>query len=138
MLDRLNAFIGEWRLEASFAEQPGRAVFEWLLGDRFLIERAEVPGAPDSVAIVGLSDNGEGYTQHYFDSRGLARVYAMTFSDGRWTLLRDAPDFTPLAFPQRFTGEFSADGRMISGRWERCGDGTSWQHDFDLVYTKVG
>jgi NAD(P)-dependent dehydrogenase (short-subunit alcohol dehydrogenase family) len=72
------------------------------------------------------------------DARGLARVYAMTFSDGRWTLLRDAPDFTPLAFPQRFTGEFSADGRTISGRWERSGDGTSWQHDFDLVYTKVG
>ena len=27
-------------------------------------------------------DAGDGYTQHYFDSRGIARLYAMTF-DGR-------------------------------------------------------
>jgi hypothetical protein len=138
-LDRLSAFVGEWRLEASFAtaDRAGRAVFEWLLGGRFLIERAEVPGAPDSVAIVGLSSDGA-YTQHYFDSRGLARVYAMTFSDGVWTLLRNTPDFTPLDFAQRFSGEFSEDGSTIRGRWESSRDGASWEHDFDLIYTKVG
>jgi hypothetical protein len=138
-LDPLTAFVGEWRLEASFAaaDEAGRAVFEWLLGGQFLIERAEVPGAPDSIAIVGLNADGA-YTQHYFDSRGLARVYAMTFGDRLWTLLRNAPDFTPLDFAQRFTGEFSEDGRTISGRWESSPDGTSWKHDFDLVYTKVG
>jgi len=122
-LDRLTAFVGEWRLEASFAtaDGAGRAVFEWLLGGRFLIERAEVAGAPDSVAIVGLNTDGA-YTQHYFDSRGIARVYAMTFSDGVWTLLRNAADFTPLDFAQRFTGEFSPDERTISGRWESSRD----------------
>jgi hypothetical protein len=138
-LGRLSAFVGEWRLEASFAtaDRAGRAVFEWLLGGRFLVERAEVPAAPDSVAIVGPNSDGA-YTQHYFDSRGLARVYAMTFSDGIWTLLRDASDFTPLEFAQRFTGEFSPDLRTISGSWESSRDGTSWQHDFDLIYTKAG
>jgi hypothetical protein len=138
-LDRLSAFVGEWRLEASFAtaDGAGRAVFEWLLGGRFLIERAEVPGAPDSVAIVGPNSDGA-YTQHYFDSRGLARVYAMTFSDGVWTLLRNAADFTPLDFAQRFNGEFSEDGRTIRGRWESSRDSATWEHDFDLIYTKVG
>ena len=43
------------------------------------------------------------------------RLYAMTFRDGIWTLVRSSPDFTPLDFSQRFTGRFSADGNTISG-----------------------
>jgi hypothetical protein len=141
MLERLDAFIGEWSIEVPFAPGvTGRAVFEWVLGRQFLMERSEVPDvpdAPDGIAIVGVDRDGEAYTQHYFDSRGVARVYAMTFRDGVWTLLRDAPDFTPLDFWQRFTGEFSADGGTISGRWETSQDGSTWEHDFDLTYRKV-
>ncbi len=137
-LERLDAFVGEWSMEASFAAGvTGRAVFEWVLGGQFLVERTEVPGAPDGIAIVGLDRDGEAFTQHYFDSRGVARVYAMTFSDGVWTLLRDSPDFSPLDFWQRFTGEFSADGGTISCRWETSRNGSSWEHDFDLTYRKV-
>jgi hypothetical protein len=141
MLERLDAFIGEWSIEASFGpEATARAVFEWVLGGRFLMERSEVPDvpeAPDGLAIIGVDRDRQAYTQHYFDSRGVARVYAMTFRDGVWTLLRDAPDFTPLDFWQRFTGEFSADGGTISGRWETSQDGSTWEHDFDLTYRKV-
>jgi hypothetical protein len=100
LLQRLDAFIGEWSIEASLGpDVTGRAVFEWVLGGQFLIERSEapdVPDAPDGIAIIGVDREGEAYTQHYFDSRGVARVYAMTFRDGVWTLLRDAPDFRPL------------------------------------------
>jgi hypothetical protein len=88
-------------------------------------------------AIVGLDRSGDALTQHYFDSRGRARVYAMTFDDGVWTLLRDSPDFTPLDFSRRFTGEFSAYGNFISGRWERSKDGSGWEHDFELTYRRV-
>ena len=28
------------------------------------------------------------YTQHYYDSRGVVRLYAMTFAGGVWTLTR--------------------------------------------------
>jgi hypothetical protein len=140
-LERLDAFVGEWSLEASLtAGVTGRAVFEWVLGGQFLVERSEVPDvpeAPDGIAIVGVDRDGEAFTQHYFDSRGVARVYAMTFRDGVWTLLRDAPDFSPLDFRQRFTGRFSADGGTISGRWETSTDGSSWDHDFDLTYRKL-
>jgi hypothetical protein len=44
--------------------------------------------------------------QHYFDSRGVARLYEMTFSGGVWNLLRNSSDFTPLEFSQRFSGTF--------------------------------
>ena len=47
-MKRLDVFIGEWTLEASFpgAAIAGRAVFEWVLDRQFLLERSEVPGAP--------------------------------------------------------------------------------------------
>ena len=139
---RLEPFIGEWVMAADFpagaAAGTGRAVFEWALGRQFLIERTEVPGAPDSIAIVGFDSARQSYCQHYFDSRGVARVYAMDFGDGVWTLLRNSPDFTPLEFSQRFTGTFSADGRRIDGRWESAPDGAAWELDFRLSYTKTG
>jgi len=138
-MKRLDVFIGEWTLEASFpgAAIAGRAVFEWMLDRQFLLERSEVPGAPDSLAIVGFDPGREAYCQHYFDSRGIARVYAMSLSDGAWTLVRDCADFTPLEFSQRFTGSFSGDGRRITGRWETSANGSNWEHDFGLTYTKV-
>jgi hypothetical protein len=79
----------------------------------------------------------ETYLQHYFDSRGVARVYEMSFDDGVWKLSRKSADFSPLHFAQRFTGTFSDDGRTIDGRCETSGDGSSWEHDFDLTYIKV-
>ncbi len=79
---------------------------------------------------------GDAYTQHYFDSRGVVRLYAMTFRDGICTPMRDSPDFTPLDFWQRFTGRFSADGNTISCTWE-TGDGSSWNKDFDLTYARI-
>jgi hypothetical protein len=43
-----------------------------------------------------------------------------------------------LDFSQRFTGTFGDDVRTIRGRWEICRDGSTWEHDFDFVYTRVG
>lgn len=42
----------------------------------------------------------------------------MGLQEGGWTLLRDAPDFSPLDFQQRFRGTFSAVGDTIDGWWE--------------------
>jgi hypothetical protein len=77
------------------------------------------------------------YTQHYYDSRGVVRLYAMTFADGAWTLTRKSPDFSPLDFEQRFTGAFSQDGNVIGGAWQKRLNGASWEHDFDLTYRRV-
>jgi len=144
-LEVLAPLVGEWGILVAFDDAPpadigARISFEWLPGERFLIQRWEVPvpQAPDGIAIIGPDPEHEGnYLQHYFDSRGVARVYRMSLEDAVWRLWRDEPDFSPLDFSQRFTGTFSADGKTIAGRWEICHDGETWEHDFDLTYTSA-
>ena len=149
-LARLDVFVGDWVLEARFpggqpAAPPGevppvRSHFEWALDGQFLLQRTEVPlpEAPDSLAIVSVDLQTGAYTQHYFDARGVARLYAMSLADGVWTLTRESPDFTPLDFGQRFTGTFSADQGTITGAWERRLPGRGWEHDFGLSYRRAG
>ena len=141
-LDRLEPFLGEWAVAASIMPDdalPGGCVFEWTLGGAFLLQRIEIPHpeAPDGLCIIGANADGDGYTQHYFDSRGIARVYAMEFADGVWRLSRESADFTPLPFAQRYTGTFSDDGRTIDGAWEIRREGSDWEVDFGLTYTRV-
>jgi hypothetical protein len=62
----------------------------------------------------------------------------MSLEDEVWTLRREAPDFSPLDFAQRYTGTFSDDGATIVGRWEIAHDGSTWEHDFDLTYVRLG
>src|SRR3954447_1095323 len=91
-MEELDIFIGAWDLETSFARgadaPDARTTFEWLEGRRFLIQRWSVdhPDAPDGIAIIGADPAGDGYLQHYFDSRGVERVYEMQLADGVWTL----------------------------------------------------
>ena len=54
--------------------------------------------------IIGVDPRGS-FLQHYYDSRGVSRLYSMTFEDGTWTLPRDKPDFSPLHFSQRYVGQ---------------------------------
>jgi hypothetical protein len=140
-LERLDVFVGEWSMATSLTPTPAdapraRTTFEWLPGRRFLVQRWEVehPDAPDGIAIIGFDADRATLLQHYFDSRGVARVYEMTFGDKVWTLerLAAAPDFS-----QRFTGTFDDDDATIVGRWESSSDGSNWNADFALTYTRA-
>jgi hypothetical protein len=136
----LDVFVGEWDMAVDLAgaeDVRGRVTFE-LLGD-LLVQRTvvPVPEAPDSVCIVVMAEDGT-VTQHYFDSRGVARLYRMTFTGSVWTLERVTADFTPLEFHQRYVGEFDADRTSIRGEWQSSSDGVTWHRDFGLVYTRAG
>ena len=141
----LEPFVGTWLIEApafpiapEFADEA-RTTFEWTLGGAFLLQRSSipVPEAPDGLSVIGPDEAGDGYTQHYFDSRGIARLYAMTLDGADWTLERHAPDFSPLPFHQRWLGAFSADADAIHGRFETSPDGHDWELDFELAYRRV-
>jgi hypothetical protein len=136
---RLEPLVGEWRLEVPAFPVPegatARATFEWALRGAFLLERDEVSAdeAPDGLKVIAATDDG--YLQHYFDQRGVVRLYAMTFDGREWTLERHAADFSPLPFHQRWTATVEAD--LISGRWETSADGRAWELDFELFYHRV-
>jgi hypothetical protein len=143
MLDRLEVFVGRWSLSSPmFGGGPEVfSTFGWELGRRFLAQRTEIPQppeAPDSLAIIAPDADGAGYTQHYFDSRGVVRLYAMTFDGREWTLSRETADFSELPFKQRWTSTVSDDGSTIEGRWERTdGPDGDWMVDFELTYRRV-
>jgi hypothetical protein len=141
-LDQLAAFLGEWNTEiTSMSMNPdpsavvrGYSSFAWLEGGAFLIQHSQIPNSdfPTSTSVMGPDEEAATYRMLYYDSRAVSRVYRMTFSGGIWTLWRDFPGFS-----QRFHGTFSEDGNIITARWEKSSDGSSWEHDFDLTYTKV-
>jgi len=135
----LRVLTGDWTMLVTNAEfvspgdsLKGRASFDWL-DDGFIVFRSSFDaGPPTSTSVIGRSEHDSDYQMMYFDERGVARIYAMTLEERNWTLLRSDPDFH-----QRFVGQISEDGASIDGRWEKSDDlGTSWQHDFNLTYSK--
>jgi hypothetical protein len=138
---QLNALVGDWTMEARPPDDSpwrgglGRVHFAWLEGEEFLIQRwtFEVPVVPDGIAIIGADDEGRGLRQHYFDSRGVHRVYELSLVEGVWKLWRDAAE----PFPQRYLGVFSDGGRAITGSWEKKERDADWEADFSLNYRKV-
>jgi hypothetical protein len=141
-LTALDAFVGEWTVQVHLADAlAGRTVFEWALGGQYLQQRSASPRPdfPETLALVAPDEAAGSYVQHYFDSRGVVRIYRMELRGRRWTLLRAEADFSPLAFWQRFQGEFSADGSVIEGQWEMSPDGgAQWNVDFGMTYTRAG
>ena len=45
---------------------------------------------------------------------------------------RKAPGFW-----QGYEGTLSKNGKTITACWEKSSEGTKWEHDFDVTYTKV-
>ncbi len=147
-LEHLEALVGTWKTEATHpllpgTTIPGQATFAWLAGGRFLIWRAhhDHPDIPDSIAILGFDDAVDAETAatsgahcaiHYYDSRGVSRMYQLDAKAGVWRYWRDWPGFS-----QRFVGTFGADGDTIVGNSELSKDGTTWNPDLQIAYKRV-
>jgi hypothetical protein len=152
-LEPLNRLVGTWTTEATHPAAPGvvvhgTAIIEWLEGERFLIYRARTdhPDFPDAISIIGFTerdriDNAPGtdpvvagkpqLSMHYFDSRGVFRVYHVSLDDESCRFWRDAPGLS-----QRFTGTFADGGDTIVGRWQLCEDDIHWDDDLQITYRR--
>lgn len=135
-IEHLEPLIGEWRVhvpDEGDEIDAGRVSFEWLDDGAFVKYRSQSPAPyPSGVVIIGCDDTTGRCAALYSDSRGVARLYGMSLSDGVWRQWREAPGFS-----QRFAGRFGDDGDTISGTWELCEDGETWRRDFDVVYRRV-
>ena len=130
-MKRLEPLIGEWKVTSSLGDVRAVTTFEWTLGGAFVLQRSRIdlPEAPDALCMI--APDGDDFTQHSFDSRGVVRIYAMTFDGATWTLERDGEDFA-----QRYVGEFG--GNRIEGRWEIKQPGEAdFRLDFELSYDRA-
>ena len=135
VLASMAALLGEWTmLSPQFPDFRGRSKIEWNGDGGYLMMRDEVDRGefPSGTWVVGGDDSDEHSIALYHDSRGVSRVYHMTFVDGIWKIWRNAPGFN-----QRFIGRVDRAGTSIAGQWETSEDASRWEKDFDLVYQKV-
>ena len=140
--------IGEWHGEGVMPIEPPVKMSEEAKIERmgeFIVfssmgEQGEVP---DSLSIIGGAPDGEPQPMHYFDARGVQRLYLTAIEGSTWKIWRapgeDCNGPQGPGFNQRFIGEISADGTTIDGRWERgLGEaGDEWEIDFPISYVRV-
>jgi hypothetical protein len=136
--------IGDWSIvlsNASFLPKPNQKIsfsvsYRWIeQGTAIAVAQGDKDGdSPQSANwIIGRDEGNDNYTVLYGDSRGVSRVYSMSFKDDVWKMWRDNPKFS-----QRFEGKVGEDRKTIHAKWEKSVDGgKSWEHDFDMLYSKV-
>ena len=140
--------IGDWHGAGEITgEPPTKLTAETSierLGDKFIVMRSVGQPAemPDTIAIIGGAPEGQPQPMHYFDDRGVKRLYMTAVKGSTWTIWRapgedwNGPDGP--GFNQRFSGEISADGKTIKARWERGtgSAGDKWEVDFPINYVR--
>lgn len=136
-LKALQLLAGDWDMElsnASFLPDSstrvhGTVTFVWLEDGAALAMRQ----GDAATWIIGRDDAENDFHVLYSDSRGVSRVYTMSFDTSHWSLWRHNPEFS-----QRFEAVINPNGTVIKGRWEKSvDDGKTWDHDFDVTYTKA-
>ena len=138
-LQALTVFVGTWNTVGTHPLVPGktfhgRTSFGWMEGGAFLImhSQTEEPEIPSAIAIFGSDDASGECSMLYFDERGVSRRYAVRVQDGVWRWWRDTPEFS-----QWLALTVSADGRTIVSRGEYSRDGSTWEPDLELIYTRA-
>jgi len=138
----LEILIGMWEMElsnASFLPNPSdtmksKVAFEWLEDAAFLIMRMGDSSSKSQGAIwlINRDESNSDYKVFYYDDRKVSRIYEMSFAEQVWKLWRQSPGFS-----QRFEGKINHGGNRILAKWEKSDDGQTWEHDFDVMYTRI-
>jgi hypothetical protein len=141
-LERLGRrLVGAWTTEATHPAVPGTIVsgtadVQWLEGERFLVFRShnDHPDFPNSISIIGDTD---GLRWHYFDSRGVHRVYEFSVTDDGWEIARNVAARDASGFSQRIMVTFEAGDETMAGRSKISHDNETWQDDLEITYRRA-
>jgi hypothetical protein len=138
-LKPLKVLVGKWNTMGTHPQVPGTVFhgltsFEWLEGGAFLIMHSEIdePEIPSGIAIFGSDDVTKELFMLYFDERGISRKYNVSFKEKTVIWWRNTPEFS-----QRMTCKVSDDGNTIESQGVMSKDGSTWENDLALTYTRV-
>jgi hypothetical protein len=134
----LDTFVGKWKTSGCVrdsagnktAEVTGTDIYEWLPGNFFLLHKADViidGSREQTTEIIGFDQSAKEYFMHYFDNHGNSGTMKARLTEGTWTFLSES---------LRFTGAFSEDGHIMSGKWEQCADGKNWMPWMDIKLSR--
>lgn len=139
--------VGRWTTEGTHPAVPGTVIsgssqVEWLEGERFLIYRTQYEHAdfPDAISIIGDTD---GLHMHYFDSRGVHRLFELTVADDGWAIVMDrhshARSFASndAPFSQRMTYTFEHADQEMSVKGRLSYDDVNWDDDLEITYRRA-
>jgi hypothetical protein len=128
----LDRQLGAWEftMHHSAMAQPvtGRQRYERVLDGAFVLQHwtYDHPDFPDALAL--LSD----HRYHYFDVRGITRVFDFQIDDAGWSMIRLGEDFS-----QRVTARFRGRDVMDSTGEISYDDGVTWRPDFTMSSQRV-
>lgn len=138
-LEPLSMLIGEWKTEAThpyFANRTfhGHASFNWIEGGAFILMHSgfNEEGIPSGIAIYGSDDATGEYFMLYFDERKVSRKYEVSMHDNVLKWWRNAPGFS-----QRYSYTFVDNGDTIMGKGELSRNGTDWEKDLEIKFTRL-
>ena len=138
-LSVLDRAVGVWNVTGKHPYLPGRTLrgrvtFERIEGGAFVRMRSKMedPEIPEGIAIFGTDEADDACTMLYFDVRGVARRYDVALRSDGFTWSRDAPQFA-----QRFRVTIANDGRTMEGEGSMKKDGSDWEPDLRLSYTRA-
>jgi hypothetical protein len=137
-LKQFDILVGEWTMLGTHPQLPaavrGHSSFEWLRPGALLVWHFDWEHGqkiPSAYSVIGQDDAVEPCAMLYTDERGVARIYQMSLTGGVWKMWREAPGFS-----QRMTGTFSDDGNTITWHGELSTDGSTWEPDLSVTYTR--
>jgi hypothetical protein len=137
-LEPFRVLIGHWETTGTHGLLPGtvlhgHASFEWLEGGAFLLIRSGIddPRFPATLSIIGSDDAEKQYYMLTYDQRGVSRKYEVSLRDNLWKWWRNAPGFS-----QRYEAAIAQDGNIIINKGELSKDGSTWEKDLNLTYTR--
>jgi hypothetical protein len=137
--ERLDILAGVWHTDFTTLAEDGTPgehstaidTYRWMPGGFFLVHEVDayIAGNPlQALEIIGVDPSGGGYRARSYDSRGAITEHSAEL---------DGQTFQMASKTDRFEGSFDAEGRKLTGRWERMTEG-KWVPWMDVVLTKTG
>ncbi len=136
-LKQFDILVGEWNMVGIHPALPsavqGHSSFEWLVEGSLLVWHFDwqPDGIPSALSVIGRDETIQTCSMLYSDERGVARIYQMSLEGNVWKMWRDSPGFS-----QRMTGTFSDDRNTITCHGELLRDGSHWEQDLNVTYTR--